>query len=93
MYKLINGCRACGYGRGSGLSYIKDGKPSEKLVSVFNLGIQPMANDFKDDTEERAGYAPLEVMFCPQCHLGQLSVVVRPDILYADYPYVTAAAR
>ena len=52
-----------------------------------------MANDFKDDTEERAGYAPLEVMFCPQCHLGQLSVVVRPDILYADYPYVTSRSQ
>jgi SAM-dependent methyltransferase len=93
MYKLINGCRACGYGRGSGLSYIKDGKPSQKLVSVFNLGLQPMANDFKDDTEEHAGYAPLEVMFCPNCHLGQLSVVVRPDILYANYPYVTSRSH
>lgn len=90
MYKLINGCRACGWGQGSGLSYIKDGNPDQKLISVVNLGLQPLANDFKDKTEELAGYAPLEVMLCPRCNLGQLSVVVRPEILYANYSYVTS---
>lgn len=62
----------------------------EKLVEVFDLGIQPLANDFCKTGQEQSGYAPLKVMFCPRCSLGQLSVVVRPDILYRHYPYVTS---
>lgn len=60
------------------------------LVPVLNLGIQPLANDFQKDGGECAGYAPLEVLFCRTCTLAQLSAVVRPEILYTDYSYVTS---
>jgi novobiocin biosynthesis protein NovU/D-mycarose 3-C-methyltransferase len=75
MYHPIRSCRACG---------------SSDLFRVFDLGIQPLANDFRLPGEERAGYAPLEVLHCRKCTLAQLSVVVRPEILYKDYPYVTS---
>lgn len=88
MYKLHKFCRACGYGT-PGASGIKAGAPPQ-LLEAFDLGIQPLANDFASSTQEHAGYAPLKVMFCPNCTLAQLSVTVRPEILYRCYSYVTS---
>lgn len=88
MYKPHTHCRACGYaapGPGGTKS-----PTHEQLLTVFDLGVQPMANDFAHDGEERAGHAPLKVLFCPRCSLAQLSVVVRPEELYRNYRYVTS---
>lgn len=90
MYTLHTHCRACGYGT-SGAQGIKS-SPSDKLVPVFDLGIQPLSNDFCKPEEEHAGCAPLKVLLCPQCFLGQLSVVVKPEIMYRNYSYVTSPA-
>lgn len=43
--------------------------------------------------QERSGYAPLKVLLCPRCGLGQLSVVVDPQILYSNYSYVTSPSE
>lgn len=59
-------------------------------MPVFDLGIQPLANDFCLEGEERQGYAPLKVMLCNDCGHAQLSVVVKPSILYSKYRYVTS---
>jgi len=59
-------------------------------MEVFDLGIQPLANDFRKEGEEHAGYAPLKVLFCPRCSLAQLSVTVDPKVLYRNYSYVTS---
>lgn len=91
MYQLHNQCRACGYAA-PGASGIKR-VTSESLVPVFDLGVQPLANDFASADEEHAGYAPLKVLRCPRCTLAQLSVVVRPDILYSRYLYVTSQSE
>lgn len=71
-------CRACG---------------SSELVEVFDLGIQPPANDFAREGDARKAYAPLIVNYCNICSLAQLSVVYNPNILYADYPYVTSRSE
>ncbi len=88
MYHLRTHCRACGLGK-PGVHGIKSA-PADKLIEVLDLGIQPLANDFCREGESRAGYAPLKVLFCPRCSLAQLSVVVRPEVLYAHYAYVTS---
>ncbi len=88
MYHLHTHCRACGFGK-PGVPGIKSA-PADKLIEVLDLGIQPLANDFCREGESRAGYAPLKVLFCPRCSLAQLSVVVRPEVLYAHYAYVTS---
>lgn len=91
MYTEHNHCRACGYAR--------PGTPGTKccegvyLETVLDLGIQPLANDFCRQGEERSGYAPLKLLVCPSCGLGQLSVVVRPEILYRRYSYVTSTSK
>lgn len=88
MYHLHSHCRACGYAT-PGAQGIKSA-PTDKLTEVFDLGIQPLANDFCSGDGIRAGYAPLKVLLCPRCFLGQLSVVVIPDLLYSHYSYVTS---
>ena len=78
MFQQLTKCRAC-----SGTD----------LVEVLNLGVQPLSNDFRKPGEECAGYAPLKVLFCKTCTLAQLSVVVRPEILYSRYSYVTSKSE
>lgn len=87
MYTLHRQCRACGYGN-PGAAGIKSDL-HEHLIPVFDLGVQPLANDFVDSTQEHAGCAPLQVLLCPRCGLAQLSITVRPDILYRRYSYIT----
>jgi len=89
MYKPLTACRACPGGR---MAKSKSDDPS-RLLEVFDMGLQPLANDFVVPGDERAGFAPLKVMFCPNCGLAQLSVVVRPDILYKNYNYVTSPSE
>lgn len=91
MYKLHTHCRACGYAK-PGAQGIK-ADPLEKLVEVLDLGVQPLANDFRKEGESHAGYAPLKVLYCPRCSLAQLSVVVDPLILYSHYSYVTSPSQ
>jgi len=83
-------CRACGYGPPQNSSYFKSGKSAEQLVSVLDLGVQPLPNAFVKTHEPRPGHYPIELMVCPRCFLGQLSVVVDPETLYAKYAYVTS---
>ena len=95
-YKLLTHCRACGLGRPelSTLKQVTGSNLIDKpkiLVEVLNLGVSPLANDFKGDGEERSAWYPLKLMWCPRCTLAQLSVVVDPKIIYAKhYPYVTS---
>ncbi len=93
MYTLRTYCRACDYGKPSGPPGIKAAPKNEKLVEVFDLGMQPPANDFCGEGEERAGFAPLKVLMCPRCLLAQLSVVVDPLVLYSKYSYVTSQTK
>ena len=88
MYRPHTHCRACLYAK-SGANGIK-AAPTDKLIEVFDLGVQPLANDFCKADHPRAGFAPLKVMFCPRCTLAQLSVVVDPAVLYLHYAYVTS---
>lgn len=91
MYKIHNHCRACGYAKPVAQG-IKSSS-TEKLIPVFDLGIQPLANDFCKDGEPHAGYVPLKVLYCPRCSLAQLSVVVDPVTLYRHYAYVTSPSK
>jgi hypothetical protein len=71
-------CRACGH---------------TELTPVFDLGIQPLANDFVRPDQRRQGHYPLSVLLCRNCTLSQLSVVVDPRVLYGHYSYVTSSSE
>lgn len=93
MYTNHENCRACGYGPALNRDIIKSGSGSQKLESILNLGVMPLPNAFKKQGQPRPGHYPVELLVCPRCHLGQLSAVVDPAVLYADYPYVTSPSE
>lgn len=77
-YKLRTTCRAC---------------LGTDPVPVFDLGVQPLANDHNKPGEACQGFYPLAVNRCAKCGLAQLSVVVDPKVLYSNYTYVTSASE
>ena len=73
-YRVRTTCRGC---------------ESVELLSVLDLGFQPLANGFRDPAddgpEERF---PLHLVRCRSCELVQLSAVVSPDEIYGQqYAY------
>ncbi|MGB7208306.1 MAG: class I SAM-dependent methyltransferase [Pyrinomonadaceae bacterium] len=79
-YYKRTACRACG---------------EEKLRPFIALGPTPLANSFlKSPAEfEMEVFYPLDVYFCEECSLVQLTDVVDPKILFGNYIYVTGTAN
>ncbi len=74
-------CRACGY---------------SELQPILNLGSMPLADLLL--TEEQLHRPemtfPLDVVFCPNCTLVQITEAVDPEILYGeDYPYFSSVSN
>lgn len=90
MYKQHSVCRACRFGAPVALG---KAAPPDQMPIVFDLGIQPLANDFAHPDQQRKGHYPLKVCRCPRCGLAQLTAVVDPKILYGHYSYVTSASE
>lgn len=61
---------------------------SEDLKKVINLGDQPLANNFHDNTKELPKY-PLQLNVCTNCFHCQLSIAVDPALMFTDYKYVS----
>lgn len=61
------------------------------LKNVLSLGKTPLANNLlseKDISEEE--FYPLEMVYCSNCHLCQLSYVVDPNKMFRHYLYVSS---
>jgi SAM-dependent methyltransferase len=72
-------CRSCG---------------SEHLQHVLSLGTTPLADRLltEDQLDEPEITAPLDLVFCPDCTLTQITVSVSPEELFQhDYPYFSSA--
>jgi len=80
-YQLISGCRACGH---------------SNIESFLDLGQTPLADGLlrKDQLEEEEISAPLNVAFCANCTLVQITATVPPEILFCrDYPYFSSVSK
>lgn len=64
---------------------------STNLKKYLDLGMMPLANNLEDSIEEAKNKDryPLEVLFCEDCGLSQLSVVIDPKVLFSYYTYVS----
>ncbi|MEK6876439.1 MAG: class I SAM-dependent methyltransferase [Nanoarchaeota archaeon] len=79
-YKKVARCRVCG---------------SEELINYFDLGKTPLANslvELKDKGKKEKKF-PLEVLYCKNCSLSQLSIVVDPKILFLRYVYRSSMSK
>lgn len=67
-------CRVCG---------------SKDMSKYLDLGLMPMANNLEftaASAKEKERY-PLQVLFCNNCALSQLSVVINPEKMFSNYVY------
>jgi SAM-dependent methyltransferase len=71
-YRVIETCRVC---------------KSDQLTQYLDLGNLPLANGLIASPNQPFNKYPLKVLFCNECGLSQLSIVVDPKILYTNYPY------
>lgn len=78
MYREVRKCRVCG---------------SENLAEYLDLGMMPLSNNLCDTPEQVADRFPLKVLFCEDCYLSQLSVVINPEILFGHYVYRSSIAQ
>lgn len=77
-YGRISACRSC---------------RCTELVSILDLGNQPLANALlePDGLDVAEPLFPLEVVLCMECGLLQVSEDVAPEILFGqDYPYYSS---
>jgi dTDP-4-dehydrorhamnose reductase len=79
-YKVLTECRIC---------------KGTNLVPYLDLGKIPLVNSYvrKEDVEKADPRFPLQIMFCNNCALSQLSVVVDPKVMYTDYFYRSSISR
>ena len=73
-------CRSCGAGGLKQILSLGDSPLADRLLTASDLG--------KPEIQ-----APLDVVFCPQCSLVQLTVSVSPQELFCrDYPYFSSVS-
>jgi hypothetical protein len=71
-YQKVTRCRICN---------------SRGLNRYLNLGLLPLVNSYATDDSQRDEKYPLEILYCRNCSLSQLSIVVAPEKLYRQYAY------
>ena len=65
------------------------------LNSIISFGYTPLADNLLTgqqlDSPEYT--APLDLVFCPECSLVQITEIVPPEILFCrDYPYFSSVS-
>lgn len=70
-------CRSCGQGG---------------LQPILSLGAMPLANSLLPDLQSAASEEkfPLELVFCPDCALVQITETIAPEKLFREYVYFSS---
>ena len=70
----VTNCRVCG---------------SADLVKYLDLGMLPLANNLATSAQDAINMErfPMQVLFCQECSLSQLAVVIDPRVLFSHYTY------
>ena len=65
------------------------------LISIINFGKTPLADALvkKEDIDKEEIFADLNLVFCPNCSLVQITESIDPKILFCrDYPYYSSVS-
>lgn len=78
-YKSHTSCRVC---------------KSEKLTPYLDLGLMPLSNNLAESMYDKVHNQryPLKVLFCENCGLSQLSIVVPAEEMFSHYVYRSSIA-
>ena len=62
---------------------------STNMTKYLDLGVMPLANnlEFTSKLAKQKDRFPLQIMFCNDCGLSQLSVVINPSVMFSYYTY------
>ena len=73
----ITSCRSCGH---------------DELKPILSLGETPLANALLEqkDLAEPEEKFPLDLVFCPNCSLAQITETVAPEKLFRNYAYFSS---
>ena len=67
---------------------------SKNLVSILDLGDQPLPAEYGLDAKDVLDRFPLHLRICQDCGLGQLGEYVLPErIFHNTYPYLSSASQ
>ena len=77
-YKVVTECRVC---------------KSKDLHKYLDLGKVPLCNSLITQESPTQEKYPVQVLFCSECSLSQLSVVIDPRVLYKDYVYFSSVSN
>ena len=80
-YRIERRCRACG---------------NTRLRTILSFGNTPLADRLvtSEQLEIPELTAPLDLVFCSDCSLVQITATVRPEILFGDeYPYFSSVSQ
>src|SRR5262245_22969825 len=86
-------CRSCGAtGEVASDSQPAASRNGRVLHSVLDLGSTPLANSLlrSGDLEKPEPVYPLQLVFCSNCSLCQITETVSPEILFRDYVYFSS---
>jgi SAM-dependent methyltransferase len=78
VYALIKNCRTC---------------ESQDLCEILDLGVHPLANSLLDSIENHEVTAPLVLIRCNACTTIQLSINVKPELMFQKYLWVTGTTE
>ena len=68
---------------------------NKDLNSIISFGYTPLADNLltKEQLDLPEYTAPLDLVFCPECSLVQITEIVPPSILFCqDYPYFSSVS-
>lgn len=66
---------------------------SQNIVSVLDLGQQPLANSYVKEIDQSENIYPLELAYCKNCSHLQLTHAVDPSELFENYLYVSGTSQ
>ena len=68
---------------------------NERLVKFLSLGNQPHCNSFlrAEELDGPEPRWPLDLLYCEDCHLVQLTHVVDADVMFRNYVYVSGTTK
>jgi 2-polyprenyl-3-methyl-5-hydroxy-6-metoxy-1,4-benzoquinol methylase len=64
-----------------------------QLLSVLDLGSQPLANDYTDHPDTPQQTFPLHLHRCQNCSHAQITHYVDPDVLFKNYIYTSGTSQ
>lgn len=79
-YQIEKKCRSCG---------------RSNIKTILSLGTTTLADRLlnEDQLNQAELTAPLDLVFCPDCYLVQITATVRPEILFGEeYPYFSSVS-